>query len=118
MDSKINFIRINKTDTILHALKKMDKVKRKLLLVFDNEKFFSLLSIGDIQRAIISNIDLTSEIYKILRNELTYSYDNESFEEIRNKMLEFRTECMPILSKSNELVKDHPERCGCFIINN
>ncbi len=48
----------------------MDEVKGKLLFVFDKDSFYSLLSIGDIQRAIISNIDLNTPVSEILRVEV------------------------------------------------
>ena len=101
---KINSINIDKKDTILFALKKMDIIKRKLLLVFDGDNFYSLLSIGDIQRAVLNNIDLSTEINNILREELTFSYNYEAIAVVRNRMLKYRTECMPILDKNKNLV--------------
>ena len=56
--NNFNEISINPNDTILFALKKMDSIKRKLLLVQSDGFFYSLLSIGDIQRAILENTDL------------------------------------------------------------
>ena len=38
--NKIGQIKIDKTDSILYALKKMDQVKRKLLFVFDGDVFY------------------------------------------------------------------------------
>ncbi len=102
--SKIKIIIIAKTDSILFALKKMDLINKKLLLVFDNDKFFGLLSIGDIQRAIIANIDLQSDISNILRSEFTFVTDLEPIEIIKEKMLKYRTECMPILNEEKDLV--------------
>ena len=53
-------------ETLLATLKKMDDIKRKLLIVKDdNGKYIDLISIGDIQRAIISGVDLTSPISMI-----------------------------------------------------
>jgi len=104
LKNKIDKIIIDKNDSILLALKKMDEVKKKLLLVFDQNDFFSLISIGDIQRAIIGNYKLNTKLYKILREELTFSYEDESFEFIKDKMLKFRTECMPVLDRQNHLV--------------
>ena len=40
--------------SILSCLKKMDEIDKKLLIVVDDKKFGGLLSIGDIQRAIIN----------------------------------------------------------------
>lgn len=104
LKNKVGKIIIDKNDSILLALKKMDEVKKKLLLVFDQDSFYSLISIGDIQRAIIGNYDLSTKLYKILRKEWTFSYEDESFELIKDKMLKFRTECMPVLNRQNHLV--------------
>ncbi len=92
-------------ETTLVALKKMDEQDVKLLLVFEGQRFHSVLSIGDIQRSIIQNIPLETKIHKILRKKITVCYTNESFHQVREKMLELRTECMPVLSPvSRELV--------------
>ena len=67
MINKHSNIIVKKNDSILFVLKKMDKSKRKLMIVMDNDTFVSLISIGDIQRAIIDNISLDTEIFSILR---------------------------------------------------
>ena len=54
ISEKIKKISIDSTVNILFALKQMDKTRRRLLLVFNESKFIGLLSIGDIQRAIIA----------------------------------------------------------------
>jgi len=52
-NDKIESIKIQKNATILDALKTMDATFRRLLLVFDGNHFKNIISIGDIQRAII-----------------------------------------------------------------
>jgi dTDP-glucose pyrophosphorylase/CBS domain-containing protein len=89
--------------TILEALKQMDANKRKLLLVFDNEKFISLLSIGDIQRAIIKNFTLDTTINNILRKEVSIAFEDEDLSDIKNRMIQFRTECMPVVDRNRVL---------------
>jgi CBS domain-containing protein len=39
--------------SILVAMKKMDEIKMKILFVYDGDKFEGILTLGDIQRAII-----------------------------------------------------------------
>ena len=51
--SKIKEIIVSISDSIISALEKMDGHRTKLVFVFDGEKFESILTIGDIQRAII-----------------------------------------------------------------
>ena len=63
MNSRVTAICISKDATILSALKQMDKVRHKLLIVLDDDRFYNLISIGDIQRSIIRGENMTlSEI--------------------------------------------------------
>ena len=52
--------------TLLDAMKQMDEAKVKILLVFNEEHFEGLITIGDIQRAIINNIALKEPVNRIL----------------------------------------------------
>ncbi len=100
---KIQDISISAQETILGALKKMDETYKRLLLVFDKGKFINVLSIGDIQRAIIRNQPMGAELKKILRKETRLSYENEAFSEIKKRMFNFRAECMPLLDDDGNL---------------
>ena len=102
---KIKEIQIDKNESILFALKKMDELGVKLLIVIDNEKFYSLLSIGDIQRAIINNTSLDYHIHKILRKNIDVAMVGEDFNDIKKRMFAARVECMPVLDKDGNLVK-------------
>ena len=61
-------IRVSSDIQLIEALKIMDSLNCKLLIVMGGKKFLSVLSIGDIQRAIIKKVPLDSNIRKILRN--------------------------------------------------
>lgn len=90
--------------SIIEALKLMDTKKVKLLLVFDGDKFLSILTIGDIQRAIIKGVDLTNPILIILDTNKQFVAPNESYEDIRKKMLNLRAECMPVVDENGNLI--------------
>lgn len=90
--------------TLLDAMKKMDTQKVKTLFVFDNEHFEGLLTLGDIQRAIIKNIALSEPISTILNKDKIYGYVNEREESIKEKMRQIRAEVMPVLNENGELV--------------
>ena len=96
---------IQSTDDILSALKQMDAVDTKLLFVFNNNSFVNILSIGDIQRAIIKNFPLNTSVSQILRDKTNLAKQGETFESIKSKMLEFRAECMPVIDSNNQLVE-------------
>ena len=61
-EEKIQRISVAISMSIVQSLKAMDELKVKLLLVFDEKKFVSILTIGDIQRAIIAGVELTCPI--------------------------------------------------------
>lgn len=106
MNKKIfDQVSISFNETILNALKQMDLVKKKLLLVVtEKNDFYGLLSIGDIQRAIINNISLSEKIYKIMRSNVKIARTTDNLETMKNIMKERHIEFMPVLDESNAIV--------------
>ena len=96
--------RISNSSSLLSALKQMDAQHVKMLFVFDGEHFVSILTIGDIQRAIVKNIALDSPVSAIVDRDKKFAYIGESMEIIRTKMLRLRAECMPVLNEEGELI--------------
>lgn len=103
-ESRIEDIKISTQDKLSAALQQMDRTGNKLLLVFENEQFFSLLSIGDIQRAIINNYPLDTQVSKVLRKVIDVASNSDSIELIKNRMLQDRAEFMPIIDEVGNLV--------------
>lgn len=101
---EINNRKINNQRSLLSALKQMDEQHVKMLFVFENERFVSILTIGDIQRAIVKNLSLDAPISTILELNKKYAHMGESIEDIREKMIRLRAECMPVLDETGELV--------------
>lgn len=101
----ISEISVDKSSSILNALKKMDLLDMKLLIVRENDLFKSVLSIGDIQRAIIKGTALETEISEILRDIITVCYQHDDIEKIKSEMIFYRAEFMPILNESGDIVK-------------
>ncbi len=89
--------------SLLDAMKQMDEAKVKTLLVFEKEHFEGIITIGDIQRAIINNIALQEPLLRILNKNKIYGYKTESEEIILEKMRKMRAEIMPILDEKGEL---------------
>jgi dTDP-glucose pyrophosphorylase len=88
---------------IMEALRLMDAHKIKLLLVTENDSYKGLLSIGDIQRAIIKNIQLSAPVNEIMRQNVRVSHESESKEVILARMLQWKTELMPVLRENGEI---------------
>lgn len=96
---------ISSHSTLITALKKMDQERTKLLIVGSENTFEGLISIGDLQRAIINNMDFKTSIAEILRKEIIVATTDESREEIKSKMLKIRAEFMPVLDEKGKIVK-------------
>jgi dTDP-glucose pyrophosphorylase len=96
---------ITKNITIIEALSLMDLHKKKLLIVVEenSNKLISLLSIGDCQRAILSNTDLNQPIASLLNKKNITATTSDSLTQIKALMLNIRAEFMPILNEESEI---------------
>ena len=96
---------ISYDQTLLESLKKMDALDKKLLIVLKENKFFGLLSAGDIQRAIIQNKPLQTKVSEVLRKNIRIAKPNDNFENICQMMFDFRMELCPVVNEHNEIIK-------------
>lgn len=94
---------ITPSKNLLEALKQMDSFGKKLLIVVENDKFTGLLSAGDIQRAIIKNYPFETPIHEILRKDVKVGKTEDSFEDIKKMMMEFRMEFCPIVDNEQNI---------------
>ena len=90
-------------ESLLTALKQMDTQKVKMLFLFEGEHFRSILTIGDIQRAIVNNIALETPIARVVDFNKKFARVGEPMEDIKRKILTLRAECMPVLDEEGEL---------------
>lgn len=106
MTKNIEDLKIQETMSISSALKTMDEVGHKLLIVVNSDDLFiGLISIGDIQRAIIANKSLDHAVTNIMRKDLIVSKSADDPETIKLLMLKLRLEYMPVLSEENRVSK-------------
>lgn len=97
MKERVQQICISFDATILSALKQMDQSAHKLLIVLKDDKFYRLLSIGDIQRAIIRNVQMTDAVDTILRDKTTVASVYDDLQKVKETMHERKNEFMPIV---------------------
>lgn len=103
---RVQRISIRLDQSILDALRQMDETYHRLLLVFDADgSFQTILSIGDIQRAIIRNANLDTPVADVVRADPMIARSDQSDAAIRERMLEHRIECMPVVDASGALVQ-------------
>lgn len=90
--------------SLIAALKVMDETHKKMLFVYDACKFDSILTIGDIQRAIIKNYPLDCPISNILdRKAKIYASIHQPKDVVRSMMINERIECMPVLNEDGDI---------------
>ena len=104
MIEKIKSRIISPSASLLDAMKQMDDVKVKTLFVLQDEHFEGIVTLGDIQRAIINNIALREPVSRILDKDKIYGYQSEGEAVIKDNMRRMRAEVMPILDDKGELV--------------
>ena len=92
------------TASLLEAMKQMDRIKMKMLFVLEEEHFVGIITIGDIQRAIIKGVPINSSLFTIVNKKKEYAAPGENWESVRAKMLSLRAECMPVVDETGELV--------------
>ena len=104
MNNKIQELFIGINDSIISALRQMDAVKHKLLIVIKDGLFYRLLSIGDIQRAIIRGIDLNSQVCSILRSSNSVASIHDNKDEVKLSMQKTKAEYMPVIDDNGTIV--------------
>lgn len=98
-------IYINSKYTIFQALEQMDREIVKLLIVVDADtKFLSLLSVGDIQRAILANKNLEESVLTIVRDTILVGEVSDSRENLKKLILSKRIEFIPIVDENKNIV--------------
>ena len=97
---------ISKEATLIQALRQMDETRKKMLLVFDRDKFYSIVTVGAIQRTIIKHIDLNESLSSIVNTtDMLYGYESDTKDVIKDKILKIRAQIMPVLDDKGNLVK-------------
>lgn len=96
---------IQYNSTIIEALKKMDALDKKLLIVLRDDIFFGLLSAGDIQRAIIQNRTIETPVSDVLRKNIRIARPEDSYDLIKQMMIYYRMELCPVVNDLQQIVE-------------
>lgn len=104
MIEKIKPIVVAPSLSLLDAMRRMDELMVKTLFVLEDEHFEGIVTLGDIQRAIIKNVTLTEPVRIILDKDKIYGYLSDGEDYIKERMRKMRAEVMPILDEQGELV--------------
>lgn len=95
---------VSADQTILQTMKRMDECRAKSLLAFDHDRFQGLVTIGDLQRAIIAKCPFDTKIGVLVYNsQKKYAHVSDDKESIKAWMVEVRAEMMPVLDSDGNL---------------
>ena len=94
---------ISKELSLLDVLGVMDKTNRKLLIVCEGNKFLGVISIGDIQRALLKKKELSSPVSEFTRTIITYASVTDDLDKVKAKMLSDKIEAMPVIDEDGNL---------------
>jgi D-glycero-alpha-D-manno-heptose-7-phosphate kinase len=100
--NKINFV-ISKGSSIRDALKKIDKNKKGIVLVVDNEKLIGVASDGDIRRFLLKN-SINNKIDRVINKKFVSANRNTSREDLLKK-LDQRIKVIPVLSSQGKIIE-------------
>jgi len=105
--NNLKYLIINKKDTILKALKFINKNTLGTCFVVDDKSILKgVLTDGDIRRALLKKISLKTDVYKISNKKYKYLHENYSQTE-QNKLLKKKTikpRCIPIIDKNKKVI--------------
>ncbi|MDP7195889.1 MAG: sugar phosphate nucleotidyltransferase, partial [SAR202 cluster bacterium] len=99
------FIQSNKT--IKDALKQLNKVGEKCLVVVNNdEKYLGTLSDGDLRKSILKGESLKDTIENIYNMQSTFLIEGKyTNKKIKKIFLKYKFDLIPIINSSREIVK-------------
>ena len=102
-----NELKIESRTTIQNLLKKMDKSLLRLFLVYKEDIFLGVVSIGDVQRAILRKESLETPIIKIMRpyNKQRFASPADSLTQIKKMMKKHRMEMLPVVDEYKNVCK-------------
>lgn len=97
MVKDITSLSVDSNSTLLTVIHRMDATEHRLLIVTKDGHYKGLVSIGDIQRAIIKGVALDSPVELILRQKLTVASVHDDKDAIKVVMRERMIEFMPVI---------------------
>lgn len=95
---------INKEITISDAIKILNSVEIKTLIIINNKKLLGTITDGDIRRGLIKKINLKSSVKKVI-NFKPYTTTSKIFSPaLKNRMLKKKINSLPIVDKKKKFL--------------
>jgi dTDP-glucose pyrophosphorylase len=91
-------------ESILQALKQLDKTAKKILFVHKNGKLIATITDGDVRRWILNNGDLKAPLSKVANYHPKFLYEEQE-NQAAHVMNKYAIDAIPILNKKYEIKK-------------
>jgi len=85
----------------------MDSAGAKLLIIGSARSFEGLVSVGDIQRALVRGTPIEDTIDSLPEREVAVASPEDSMAHIKSEMLRIRAEFMPVVDKAGHVTRIH-----------
>lgn len=105
MIKDINALSVDCEESLLSVIHKMDSSEHRLLIVSKRGHYYGLVSIGDIQRAIIKGVALESPIEPIMRSNATVASIHDNLDGVKEIMRERMIEFMPVIDDDGNVAE-------------
>ena len=105
MKRDLKSLSVESKDSLLSVIHKMDTTAHRLLIVTENGHYKGLVSIGDIQRAIIKGVALESPVEPIMRPNATVASIHDDMEGVKEIMRERMIEYMPVIDDEGNVAE-------------
>jgi dTDP-glucose pyrophosphorylase len=106
MNDHVEAFLVLQTQTIRQAMEQLEKTQEKIVFVVDGEsRLIGSLTDGDIRRWILSDGDLTAQVYRVCNRKPYVVEEGFETELVRDNMLNSNLGCVPVVNPSQEIVR-------------
>jgi len=101
----VNLITINTTDSIIEALKKLEKSKKRFLCCINEENvLIGTITDGDIRRAFLKGSLITDKIHVVYNKNFNYLKHNSIFDTVCELFKSDKVDFLPIVNDEMKLM--------------
>lgn len=94
---------VNRDDTIISAIKVLDKMARKIVLVVEDGKLIGVVGDGDVRRWILQNRSFEEKVEKIMNQHPVSIYEDER-SKAQKILIEKKIDALPVVDKRNRVI--------------
>lgn len=105
MEDKLKPFLVRESISVKDAMRRMDKVGKKILFVVDaDNRILGVVTDGDIRRWILKEGSLSESISQTMNRDPIYITEGQSSREAKKLMASHEIECIPVVDKNRKIV--------------